>query len=115
MECGCSHKGKKSTSHNPEKSFVWSDVDAPLSKQKIIEGDKFTLLMLAYCLDRKSFVKAFSPFLKNATFNKENIQKLAALWKTGNGKKMGLDMDSIFGSINVNLRRLEACEIKWAE
>ena len=120
MECSCSHKENKATLstgnpyHNPEEKKEMAEL-SKISKQKVIESDKFTLLKLALCVDRQSFEDAFSPFLKNARFDEKNIRKLAALWENGNDKKIGLDMDRIFGSINVNLKRLAVCQIKWEE
>jgi len=87
-----------------------------ISKRKLTEFDKLSLLQVAHCIDQAAFRKAFDPYLTNTELNQDDLQKLAKMWESGEDKKNGFSIERAYGSISPNLNTLNRCaNIKWID
>ena len=119
MSCSCNRSGANSDSLKVSKLLNSSKelnkvVNTNfISREDFLKRKKFPLLKFAYCADPASFQKAFEKHVDFSDFDEGDLQTLAELWETGKDKEYGFDVEQVFSTIEIKLKKLSDCNIKF--
>ncbi len=94
-----------------------------IRKENLVSKDKLTLLKFAQCADQENFYKAFNKAGIQTPLDDDDLVTLAIAWEQGkdldgsfisdNGKPVKFSIKAIYDTININLRSLADCSVKF--